>query len=101
MRKKEHQAPTSKLQRNFKHQAPMCAARLELDVEVWSFSGCWSWELFNMPFSTKSAAENRGAFRTALKSGKLLRFPGAFSPLVAMAIQRHGFNGVCISGAAR
>ncbi len=26
--------------------------------------------------------------------------PGAFSPLVAMAIQRHGFDGVCVSGAA-
>ena len=31
--------------------------------------------------------------RAALKSGKLLRFPGAFSPLVAMAIERHGFEG--------
>ena len=36
----------------------------------------------------------------ALKSGKLLRMPGAFSPLVAMAIQRHGFDGVYVSGAA-
>ena len=26
--------------------------------------------------------------------------PGAFSPLVAMAIQRHGFDGVYVSGAA-
>lgn len=50
--------------------------------------------------STKSAFEKRQAFRAALKSGKLLRFPGAFSPLVAMAIQRHGFDGVYISGAA-
>jgi methylisocitrate lyase len=50
--------------------------------------------------ATKSAAEKRKAFRAALKSGKLLRFPGAFSPLVAMAIQRHGFDGVYISGAA-
>lgn len=50
--------------------------------------------------ATKSAADKRKDFRAALKSGKLLRFPGAFSPLVAMAIQRHGFNGVYISGAA-
>src|SRR5215216_4190772 len=50
--------------------------------------------------STKSAAEKRRAFRTALAAGSLLRFPGAFSPLVALAIQRHGFEGVYVSGAA-
>jgi methylisocitrate lyase len=50
--------------------------------------------------TTKSAAEKRKAFRDALKSGNLLRFPGAFSPLVAMAIQRHGFDGIYVSGAA-
>jgi len=50
--------------------------------------------------ATKSAAEKRKEFHTALKSGKLLRMPGAFSPIVAMAIQRHGFEGVYISGAA-
>ncbi len=50
--------------------------------------------------ATKSAADKRKEFRAALKSGKLLRFPGAFSPLVAMAIQRRGFDGVYISGAA-
>ena len=50
--------------------------------------------------ATKSAAEKREAFKAALKPGKLLRFPGAFSPLVAMAIQRHGFDGVYVSGAA-
>ncbi len=50
--------------------------------------------------ATKSAADKRKEFRAALKSGKLLRFPGAFSPLVAMAIQRHGFDGVYVSGAA-
>jgi methylisocitrate lyase len=62
--------------------------------------GAWSLELFNMLSSTKSAAEKREAFRAALKSGKLLRMPGAFSPLVAMAIERHGFDGVYVSGAA-
>lgn len=50
--------------------------------------------------ANKSAAEKRKEFRAALASGKLLRMPGAFSPLVAMAIQRHGFDGVYISGAA-
>jgi methylisocitrate lyase len=49
---------------------------------------------------TKSAADKRKDFRAALKSGKLQRFPGAFSPLVALAIQRHGFDGVYVSGAA-
>ncbi len=50
--------------------------------------------------ATKSAPEKRKEFRAALASGKLLRMPGAFSPLVAMAIQRHGFEGIYISGAA-
>jgi len=53
-----------------------------------------------MHSDTKSAADKRKDFRAALKSGKLLRFPGAFSPLVAMAIERHGFDGVYVSGAA-
>ncbi|MGH8022878.1 MAG: isocitrate lyase/phosphoenolpyruvate mutase family protein, partial [Limisphaerales bacterium] len=48
----------------------------------------------------KSAVQKRKEFRAALKAGKLLRFPGAFSPLVAMAIERHGFDGVYVSGAA-
>jgi methylisocitrate lyase len=51
-------------------------------------------------FAKKSPEQKRAEFRAALKSGKLLRFPGAFSPLVAMAIQRHGFEGVYVSGAA-
>ena len=53
-----------------------------------------------MKTATKSAMEKRKEFRAALKTGKLLRLPGAFSPLVAMAIQRHGFDGVYVSGAA-
>src|SRR5580658_6886657 len=48
----------------------------------------------------KSAADKRKQFRVALKSGKLLRFPGAFSPLVAMVIERHAFDGVYVSGGA-
>ncbi len=51
-----------------------------------------------MLFPTVTAAEKRKKFREALKSGKLLRFPGAFSPLVAMQIEKIGFEGVYISG---
>jgi len=52
-----------------------------------------------MLFSQKSPTQKRADFRAALKSGKLLRFPGAFSPLVSMLIERQGFEGVYISGA--
>lgn len=52
-----------------------------------------------MLFPTLSAPEKRRNFRKALSSGKLLRFPGAFSPLVAMLIEKQGFDGVYISGA--
>ena len=48
---------------------------------------------------TKTATEKRASFRQALASGKLLRMPGAFSPLVAMSIEKHGFQGVYVSGA--
>ena len=53
-----------------------------------------------MLFNTTTAADKRAAFATALKSGKLLCFPGAFSPLMAMEVERQGFDGVYISGAA-
>jgi methylisocitrate lyase len=52
-----------------------------------------------MLFATKSAFDKRAAFRAALRSGELLRFPGAFSPLVSLLIERHGFDGVYVSGA--
>jgi methylisocitrate lyase len=52
-----------------------------------------------MLFAKVSAEEKRKKFRESLKSGKLLRFPGAFSPLVAMLIEEQGFNGIYISGA--
>lgn len=52
-----------------------------------------------MLFSRKSPAQKRVDFRAALKSGNLLRFPGAFSPLVSMLIERQGFEGVYVSGA--
>jgi methylisocitrate lyase len=52
-----------------------------------------------MLHDTTTAADKRAAFRAGLASGKLLRFPGAFNPLSARLIQRHGFDGVYISGA--
>jgi methylisocitrate lyase len=52
-----------------------------------------------MLFTKKSAAEKRADFRAKLKSGKLLRFPGAFNPLCAQMIEQKGFDGVYISGA--
>src|SRR5881275_2108088 len=52
-----------------------------------------------MLFQTKNPVQKRVDFRAALKTGKLLRFPGAFSPLVAMLIERIGFDGVYVSGA--
>ncbi len=52
-----------------------------------------------MLFAEKNGPEKRSALRSALDSGRLLRFPGAFSPLVAMEIERLGFDGVYVSGA--
>lgn len=52
-----------------------------------------------MLFSQKQAHEKRAAFAAALKSGRLLTFPGAFAPIAAMEIETHGFDGVYISGA--
>ncbi|NOZ40600.1 MAG: methylisocitrate lyase [Planctomycetes bacterium] len=53
-----------------------------------------------MLHSTKTAAEKRALFRQSLATGNLLRFPGAFAPLVAMQIEELGFEGVYVSGAA-
>ena len=52
-----------------------------------------------MLFEKTPASEKRKELREALRSGKLLRFPGAFSPLVAILIENLGFEGVYISGA--
>ena len=46
-----------------------------------------------------SAADKRVAFRAGLNSGRLQRFPGAFSPLVAKLVAEIGFEGVYVSGA--
>ncbi|MCS6838925.1 MAG: methylisocitrate lyase [Bdellovibrionaceae bacterium] len=43
-------------------------------------------------------AQKRIALREALKSGRLLQFPGAISPLTAMEITRQGFDGIYVSG---
>ena len=53
-----------------------------------------------MLFTERTAAEKRADLRKALASGRLLRFPGAHAPLVALEVERHGFDGVYISGAA-
>jgi methylisocitrate lyase len=50
--------------------------------------------------AASSAAAKRAAFRAGLNSGRLQRFPGAFSPLVAKLVAEIGFEGVYISGAA-
>lgn len=51
-----------------------------------------------MLFPEITPSQKRKNFRDALKAGKLLRFPGAFSPLCAMQIEKMGFEGVYISG---
>ncbi len=51
-----------------------------------------------MLFPTTTPTEKRKNLRASLKSGKLLQFPGSFSPLVSMLIEQKGFDGVYISG---
>ncbi len=51
-----------------------------------------------MLFPEITAAEKRKNFREKLKSGKLLQFPGSFSPIVSMLIEEKKFDGVYISG---
>jgi methylisocitrate lyase len=46
-----------------------------------------------------TATEKRQLLRRELQKGRILRFPGAMSPLVAMLIEEQGFDGVYISGA--
>ncbi|KPM54319.1 methylisocitrate lyase [Frankia sp. R43] len=45
------------------------------------------------------AHARRAALREGLRSGGLLRFPGAFNPLSAVLITELGFEGVYVSGA--
>ena len=51
-----------------------------------------------MMFTELTATQKRANLRAALKTGKLLQFPGSWSPLVSMAIEKAGFDGVYISG---
>ena len=51
-----------------------------------------------MLFPEQTPAEKRIKLCRALKTGKLLQFPGSWSPLVSMAIEKKGFDGVYISG---
>jgi methylisocitrate lyase len=55
-----------------------------------------------MPFPAMApvpAGPKRAALRAGLASGRLLRMPGSFSPLVAMLVEELGFDGVYVSGA--
>lgn len=45
------------------------------------------------------ARAKRQAFRHGLASGRIQRLPGAFTPLSTALIERHGFEGVYLSGA--
>jgi len=51
-----------------------------------------------MHFTKKNILEKRSNLVESLKSGKLLRFPGAYNPLSAKLISEIGFDGVYISG---
>ncbi|MEL7151144.1 MAG: methylisocitrate lyase [Pseudomonadota bacterium] len=48
---------------------------------------------------TLSPTDKRKAFRRALSSGTIIRAPGAFLPLAAIEIERHGFEAIYLSGA--
>lgn len=52
-----------------------------------------------MLFTTQTAEQKRIDLRNKLRSGKLQRFPGSFSPLTSRLIEDLGFDGVYISGA--
>lgn len=52
-----------------------------------------------MLFTQKTAVQKRADFRQALASGRLLRFPGTFTPIVSLIIEEQGWDGVYISGA--
>lgn len=51
-----------------------------------------------MMISSTTPKEKRAAFRKAINSGKLLQFPGAYNPLVALLVQQLGFDGIYVSG---
>jgi methylisocitrate lyase len=49
--------------------------------------------------SNVTPTDRRRAFRASLNGSEITRLPGAFSPLVARAIQEKSFEGVYVSGA--
>mgnify|MGYP001316696180 CR=1 FL=1 len=53
-----------------------------------------------MLFAQKSASEKRKNFRDAISTGRLLKMPGAHSPIVARMVEEIGFDGIYISGGA-
>ncbi|WBU37441.1 methylisocitrate lyase [Homoserinibacter sp. YIM 151385] len=52
-----------------------------------------------MLHAQRTPAEKRRAFREALAGPRIVRMPGAFTPLSASLIEEKGFEGVYISGA--
>jgi len=52
-----------------------------------------------MIVNKKTHQQKRADFRSALNSGKLLEFPGAYNPMVAKMVEHYGFDGVYCSGA--
>jgi len=52
-----------------------------------------------MIIDKKTPQQKRADFRVALSSGKLLEFPGAYNPMVAMMVEQYGYDGVYCSGA--
>lgn len=52
-----------------------------------------------MIVNTTSPEEKRRQLAEGIRSGKLLQFPGAYNPLVALLIEQKGFDGVYVSGA--
>ncbi|MEM8598721.1 MAG: methylisocitrate lyase [Bacteroidota bacterium] len=45
-------------------------------------------------------SQKRASLKSRMDAGDLVRFPGAFSPIVAQVIERIGYDGVYISGGA-
>lgn len=52
-----------------------------------------------MLYANTTPQEKRRLFRERLRTGEIMRFPGAFNPLSARLIEQKGFEGVYISGA--
>ena len=51
-----------------------------------------------MHFTKKNSSEKRIELKNKLKDKKILRFPGAYTPLTAKLITEIGFDGIYISG---